>query len=144
MFFRRAVKDALSVGLTTIHDAATLVPDIEFFKTYVLQSSCLLPSHHSLSMARTGKLPIRLYLMGHVDSDDYWADQLPTISSAESADGRLMLKAVKLFGDGALGSWGSAMLEPYSDRPDATGMMISSPEVFEELIKRFYEDVSAC
>ncbi|QRW06260.1 amidohydrolase family protein [Ceratobasidium sp. AG-Ba] len=101
-FFQRAVKDALSVGLTTIHDAATLVPDIEFFK----------------SMARTNRLPIRLYLMGHVVSDS----------------------AVKIFGDGALGSWGSAMLEPYSDRPDTTGILRSSPEVFEDLIKRFYED----
>ncbi|KAG9121846.1 hypothetical protein FRC07_002027 [Ceratobasidium sp. 392] len=123
-FFQRAVKDALAVGLTTIHDAATLVPDIEFFK----------------SMARTNKLPIRLYLMGHVVSDTYWASQLPTISPAESADGRLMLRAVKLFGDGALGSWGSAMLEPYSDRPETKGILRSNPEVFEDLITRFYED----
>ncbi|KAG8720321.1 hypothetical protein FRC09_009764 [Ceratobasidium sp. 395] len=123
-FFQRAVKDALAVGLTTIHDAATLVPDIEFFKT----------------MARTNRLPIRLYLMGHVISDTYWASQLPTISPAESADGRLILRAVKIFGDGALGSWGSAMLEPYSDRPETSGMLRSSPEVFEDLIKRFYED----
>ncbi|KAG8748322.1 hypothetical protein FRC11_012046, partial [Ceratobasidium sp. 423] len=55
-FFRRTVKDALSVGLTTIHDAATHVPDIEFFKR----------------MAIEGKLPLRLYLMGHVFSDTYW------------------------------------------------------------------------
>ncbi|KAG8703447.1 hypothetical protein FRC08_002837, partial [Ceratobasidium sp. 394] len=123
-FFQRAVKDALAVGLTTIHDASTFVPDIEFYKT----------------MARTDRLPIRLYLMGHVISDSYWASQLPTISSAESADGRLMLRAVKLFGDGALGSWGSAMLEPYSDRPETSGMLRSRPEVFEELIRRFYED----
>ncbi|KAG8705795.1 hypothetical protein FRC09_002751 [Ceratobasidium sp. 395] len=123
-FFQRAVKDALAVGLTTIHDAATLVPDIEFFKT----------------MARTNRLPLRLYLMGHVVSDTYWASRLPTISSAESADGRLILRAVKIFGDGALGSWGSAMLEPYSDRPETSGMLRSSPEVFEDLIKRFYED----
>ncbi|KAG9105240.1 hypothetical protein FRC07_009463 [Ceratobasidium sp. 392] len=123
-FFQRAVKDALAVGLTTIHDAATLVPDIEFFRT----------------MARTNKLPIRLYLMGHVVSDTYWASQLPTIAPAESADGRLILRAVKLFGDGALGSWGSAMLEPYSDRPETKGILRSSPEVFEDLITRFYED----
>lgn len=94
-------------------------------------------------MAVSGKLPLRLYLMGHVISDDYWGAQLPTISTAESADGRLMLRAVKLFGDGALGSWGSALLEPYSDRPETRGMLRSSPEVFKNLIKRFYEDVSA-
>jgi predicted amidohydrolase YtcJ len=94
-------------------------------------------------MAVTGKLPLRLYLMGHVPSDDYWGDQLPSISVAESADGRLMLRAVKLFGDGALGSWGSALLEPYSDRPETRGILRSSPEVLRNLVKRFYENVSA-
>ncbi|KAJ1303097.1 hypothetical protein OPQ81_011298 [Rhizoctonia solani] len=123
-FFRRTVKDALAVGLTTIHDAATYVPDIEFFKR----------------MAIEGKLPLRLYLMGHVLSDTYWGAQLPNITAAESADGRLILRAIKLFGDGALGSWGSALLEPYSDRPDTTGILRSSPEVLRNLIFDFYKN----
>ncbi|CEL56910.1 hypothetical protein RSOLAG1IB_08188 [Rhizoctonia solani AG-1 IB] len=123
-FFRRTVKDALSVGLTTIHDAATYVPDIEFFK----------------KMATEGKLPLRLYLMGHVISDTYWGAQLPNITAAESADGRLMLRAVKIFADGALGSWGSALLEPYSDRPDTTGILRSTPEVLRSLIADFYKN----
>ncbi|CAE6462601.1 unnamed protein product [Rhizoctonia solani] len=119
-FFRRTVKDALAVGLTTIHDAATYVPDIE--------------------MAIEGKLPLRLYLMGHVLSDTYWGAQLPNITAAESADGRLMLQAVKIFGDGALGSWGSALLEPYSDKPDTTGILRSSPDVLRTLIADFYKN----
>ncbi|KAF8752519.1 Amidohydrolase family [Rhizoctonia solani] len=121
-FFRRTVKDALAVGLTTIHDAATYVPDIE--------------------MAIEGKLPLRLYLMGHVLSDTYWGAQLPNITAAESADGRLMLQAVKIFGDGALGSWGSALLEPYSDKPDTTGILRSSPDVLRTLIADFYKNLS--
>ncbi|CAE6496675.1 unnamed protein product [Rhizoctonia solani] len=123
-FFRRTVKDALAVGLTTIHDAATYVPDIEFFKR----------------MATEGKLPLRLYLMGHVSSDAYWGSQLPNITAAESADGRLMLRAIKIFADGALGSWGSALLEPYSDRPDTTGILRRSPEVLRSLIVDFYKN----
>lgn len=35
----------------------------------------------------------------------------------------LWVKAVKFFMDGALGSWGAAMLEPYSDRPDLSGYL---------------------
>ncbi|CAE6419130.1 unnamed protein product, partial [Rhizoctonia solani] len=123
-FFRRTVTDALAVGLTTIHDAATYVPDINFFK----------------KMAIEGKLPLRLYLMGHVSSDTYWGAQLPNITTAESADGRLMLRAIKIFGDGALGSWGSALLEPYSDRPDTTGILRVSPEVLRNLIVDFYKN----
>lgn len=53
-----------------------------------------------------------------------------------------MLRAVKIFGDGALGSWGSAMIEPYSDRPESRGILRSSPEVFEDFIGKFYKDVS--
>ncbi|KAH7337232.1 amidohydrolase family-domain-containing protein [Rhizoctonia solani] len=127
-FFRRTVMDALAVGLTTIHDAATYIPDIEFFK----------------KMATEGKLPLRLYLMGHVSSDFYWGAQLPNITAAESADGRLMLQAVKIFGDGALGSWGSALLEPYSDRPDTTGILRRTPEVLRNLIVDFYKNNTHC
>ncbi|CAE6479302.1 unnamed protein product [Rhizoctonia solani] len=123
-FFRRTVKDALSVGLTTIHDAATRVPEIEFYKR----------------MAIEGKLPLRLYLMGYVFSDNYWGAQLPNITAAESADGRLMLRAIKLVADGALGSWGSALLEPYSDRPDTTGTLGTSPKVLRSLIIDFYKN----
>lgn len=36
----------------------------------------------------------------------------------------LMLGGVKLFADGALGSWGAAMLEPYSDKPGTSGTML--------------------
>lgn len=145
-FFRRTVKDALAVGLTTIHDAATFVPDIEFFKRYVpsplLEQSAIL--QYSSRMAAEGKLPLRLYLMGHVTSDTYWGARLPNVTDAESADGRLMLRAIKLFADGALGSWGSALLEPYSDRPDTTGILRISPEVLRSFIIDFYKDVSRC
>ena len=94
-------------------------------------------------MAAANKLPIRLYLMAHSSASAYWASEIPTISPSESADGRVMLRAVKIFGDGALGSWGSAMIEPYTDKPESKGILRSSPEVFEDLIGRFYADVGA-
>lgn len=36
----------------------------------------------------------------------------------------LMLGGVKLFADGALGSWGAALLEPYSDKEETSGTML--------------------
>lgn len=45
---------------------------------------------------------------------------LPT--SPSPAHGRAMANAVKLFMDGALGSWGAAMLAPYSDK-NTTGIL---------------------
>lgn len=44
--------------------------------------------------------------------------------------------------DGALGSWGAALLEPYSDRPDEYGTMRSPEEVWEPLIDDFVSNVS--
>jgi predicted amidohydrolase YtcJ len=40
-------------------------------------------------------------------------------------DGRLWVSAIKLYGDGALGSRGAALLDPYSDDPHNTGLVIS-------------------
>lgn len=40
-------------------------------------------------------------------------------SRGSRCDGRLSARSVKLFADGAVVSWGSAMLLPYSDRPES-------------------------
>ncbi|KAM3549533.1 hypothetical protein MY1884_008698 [Beauveria asiatica] len=42
----------------------------------------------------------------------------------EREDGRLTIRSVKLFADGALGSWGAAMLEPYADDPTSSGFLL--------------------
>jgi predicted amidohydrolase YtcJ len=41
---------------------------------------------------------------------------------------------------GALGSWGAALLEPYSDDPSTTGIMQTRPEVLKNLVTKFWED----
>src|SRR5258706_5109225 len=43
-------------------------------------------------------------------------------------DGRLWIRAIKLVADGALGSRGAALLEPYSDDPGNTGLITTPPE----------------
>jgi predicted amidohydrolase YtcJ len=42
--------------------------------------------------------------------------------------GRLWLRAIKLTADGALGSRGAALLEPYSDEAGNTGLITAAPE----------------
>lgn len=41
---------------------------------------------------------------------------------------------------GALGSWGAALLEPYSDKPSTTGIMRIEPSTLDEIVQKFWED----
>ncbi|KAI6120257.1 amidohydrolase family-domain-containing protein [Pisolithus croceorrhizus] len=122
-YFDRTVSDALAVGLTSIHDAATEPDAVEFYRQY----------------AESKRLPLRLYLMGHLDSVEYWGDKLPHLVDY-GVDKRLNLRSVKLFTDGALGSSGAALLEPYSDNPSTSGIMRIQEGVLSDLVKRFHAD----
>jgi hypothetical protein len=42
--------------------------------------------------------------------------------------GLLTVRSVKLYADGALGSRGAALLEPYADDPGNTGLLVTPPE----------------
>jgi predicted amidohydrolase YtcJ len=42
----------------------------------------------------------------------------------EAADGRIVTRAIKLYVDGALGSRGAALAEPYADAPDTSGLLL--------------------
>ncbi|KAG7566902.1 hypothetical protein FFLO_01403 [Filobasidium floriforme] len=125
MYLDRTVGDAVAKGVTGIHDAFGLPEHIEFYQR----------------MADEGKLPIRFYIMRKCpDREKYCGDELPMIDNA--GDGKLNVRSVKLFADGALGSWGAAMLEPYSDRPEETGIMVTPEEAWTGLIDDFVRNVS--
>ncbi|KAI5451613.1 hypothetical protein NCC49_001594 [Naganishia albida] len=111
------IQDGLSKGLVGIHDGGVVPEHVDFFRR----------------MDKSGQLPVRFYIMRACpDKEKYCGDDYPMI-----IDGHLNVKSVKLFADGALGSWGAALLEPYSDRPDEYGTMRSPEEVWEPLIDDF-------
>ncbi|KAG5219580.1 amidohydrolase family-domain-containing protein [Salix suchowensis] len=74
--------------------------------------------------------------MGNVLSGEYWGAQIPRLIN-HGAHRRLTVRAIKLFTDGRshflsartsltpivrrAGSWGAALLEPYSDNPSTSG-----------------------
>ncbi|KAF9238393.1 amidohydrolase family-domain-containing protein [Melanogaster broomeanus] len=119
-YFDRTVKDAHAVGLTSIHDAATEPYMIEFYQ----DRPCL---------------KLRLYLMGNMESNEYWGNKIPRLIDY-GVGGRLNLRSVKLFTDGALGSYGAALLEPYSDNLSTSGIMRVQPQTLLTLVKQFWAD----
>ena len=47
----------------------------------------------------------------------------------------MAVRAIKLYADGALGSRGAALLEPYADEPGTTGLLTTPPEqVYEQTL----------
>jgi len=70
-----------------------------------------------------GKTPLRVY--NAVDADQ----AAPLFKSGPRAtkDGRITTRAIKLYEDGALGSRGAALFEPYADAPGTTGLVRTPP-----------------
>jgi len=121
--FQLVVEEAVSHGLTSIHDAGFDPRSLEFFK----------------SLAEQEKLPIRIYGMTHFDENaEYWGDQIKPIIGA--ANGRFTARSVKIFGDGALRSGGAALNEPYADNPSSRGFMRIDQQVLTTTIHRFLRD----
>ena len=106
-------------GLTGIHDAGEPRANIELFE----------------QLAKEGKLELRTYAMIADDSAalDYYFARGP---QSALYDGRLWIRAVKLYADGALGSRGAALLEPYADDPHNTGLLVSPPAHLEAVAER--------
>ncbi len=100
-----ALQACLRNGYTSFHDAETNRSSLEVFYKF----------------RNEGKLSVRLYAMLSSKDKDLireWFKRGPDIDK----ENRLTVRAVKVYGDGALGSRGAWLLEPYSDRPDHYGM----------------------
>src|SRR5699024_9387380 len=103
--FSKALRQMRSHGLTGVHDAGISVKDWKLYKHFADTDS--LTTRIYAMIGGTGTAFDSLYREGPVDS--YKNDMLA-------------LRSVKLYADGALGSRGAAMLEPYSDDPGNKGL----------------------
>jgi hypothetical protein len=77
-----------------------------------------------------GRIPVRLYVM---------LAGWPTLQKFERpeidlANGFLTIRSVKLYADGALGSRGAAMLEPYQDDPGNSGLIVTPVDELRKAI----------
>lgn len=91
----------------------------------------------------------RMYEQGKIKLRIYKAVYGPTADSARllregatigAYDHRFTLRTIKVVFDGALGSRGAALLEPYSDKPDTSGFLREKPEellpMFKDALKQ--------
>ncbi|KAJ7647499.1 amidohydrolase family-domain-containing protein [Roridomyces roridus] len=122
--FNVAVQDAISYGLTSVHDAGLNPTSLEFFT----------------QQAEANKLlQIRIYGMSYFDENgEYWGNTTKRIIGA--ANGRFNARSVKIFADGALRTGGAALYEPYADNPSTNGVMRISSEVLHHFIPLFLRD----
>lgn len=100
-------------GLTTISDAGLNRNQIELID----------------SLQQAGLLKMRLYAMvsNNPDELDYF------LNKGIIKTDRLNVRSVKVYADGALGSRGACLHEPYSDQPGHYGAMITTKEALIEL-----------
>jgi len=87
------------------------------------------------SLRKTNRLPIRLYAMLSARDkalSDEWIKQGPHTDP----EGWLDIRSVKAYYDGALGSRGARLLEPYSDLPDHKGISGDGYGFNGEVVKR--------
>ncbi|NGP89328.1 amidohydrolase [Fodinibius halophilus] len=121
--FEKALQQMRSHGLTGAHDAGVSVEAWELYKDF----------------ADNGKLTTRIY--GMISGAGETFDKLSEGGPVNSyADDKLALRSVKLYSDGALGSRGAAMIEPYSDDQDNKGLLFLSEE---ELTGKILKTASA-
>lgn len=114
-----AVAHLSALGLTGAGDAGVVVEDDRIYREFADQ----------------GKLKLRVYGMIRDMGADY-----DTLSAKGPLIGygndRYSLRAVKMYGDGALGSRGAALLEPYSDDHSHSGLLFMSDAVFQANTKK--------
>jgi predicted amidohydrolase YtcJ len=97
-------------GITTVHDAGTDGRTVDAYKRLIDAS----------------RMKTRVYVMLRGSSSSLQ----PFFARGPMIDGRhrLAVRAIKIVADGALGSRGAAMLEPYSDEPSSRGLLTTPAE----------------
>jgi predicted amidohydrolase YtcJ len=99
------------LGLTMVHDAGADERTVAAYRR----------------LSEAGKLHTRLYVMLRLPLErlePFFAKGPDT----GGGDLRVVVRAIKISLDGALGSRGAAMLEPYSDEPGTRGLLVTSPD----------------
>jgi len=107
-----AAQECVKDGLTTVHDMGIDSTEFALYKELIGE----------------GRLPLRIYAaVGGVG--ELWTQFLKEGPLIGYGDNHLTVRSLKMYMDGALGSRGAALIEPYSDDPGNRGLTVSSEEL---------------
>ncbi|CAM3676421.1 amidohydrolase [Rheinheimera salexigens] len=113
-----AFKHLLALGITSTHDAGVDTATVKLYQ----------------QLAAKSKLPLRIYPM-LAANDPELANWLKAGIIDDKTD-FLDIRSVKIYGDGALGSRGAALIKPYSDKPDQSGLLVTEPDQLHAVMQQ--------
>lgn len=114
-----AQANCFAMGLTTIDDCGLQYNEVEIIE----------------SLQKANELTMRLYVMLSDTKSNYDA----IMKRGRIKTDRLNVRSFKVYVDGALGSWGACLLEPYTDKPESFGFLVSKRAHVDEVAAKVYE-----
>lgn len=114
----QAQEKCWAVGLRSVTDAGLDIETIELID----------------SLQEAGMLKIHVNAM--VNPDDETMDHFMRQGIIDKE--KLTVRSVKIYADGALGSRGAKLMEPYSDAPETSGLILESDEFYRHVCQKAY------
>lgn len=106
-----------ALGITSVHDAGV---NTELAKLYQ-------------QLQQEQQLGVRVYPM--LSAKDPALESWFKAGIIDDASDWLDIRSVKIYGDGALGSRGAALLADYSDQPGQQGLLVTEPDALTEIMR---------
>ena len=100
-----AQRQCVLVGITCVHDAGVSAAEADVIRALHAEKQWHLRSYLMLSASQTAAI---------------------AKGPSQTADALVQVRAVKAYADGALGSRGALLLEPYADKPGNRGLPLSA------------------
>lgn len=113
-YLELATQAALSLGITSFHDAGASREALDLYTTH----------------ANANRLSLRIFAM--IDGDDQNLVSEYLKLGPQKISDYLAIRSIKYFADGALGSRGAWLLNDYHDQPGSKGLSLISEEKLRE------------
>jgi hypothetical protein len=112
----KAAALCVSDGLTEVHDMGVDLDGLALYKR----------------LFSGGRISLRIYAA--IDGPGKaWEEYQKSGPEIDTFDGLFTVRAIKLYADGALGSRGAALIEPYSDDPGNRGLTLTSSSDLKQI-----------